>query len=204
MVYQVVTGGAQAAIVGSVGSQEVINTFNFTHAAGWGQAELDALTAAIDGWVNTSWRPLMAQDYHYVRTEARDLRGPVGFASVNTSHAGVGAIASNSAPNNVSLSIKRRSAFIGRSARGRIYLPPPPLTKVASDLLLDATWVNLVVTALNGIESAVGAVDWGEVIVSRTGSGTSPTLAVVYTLVEYVVVNYAIDSMRRRLLGRGS
>jgi hypothetical protein len=59
------------------------------------------------------------------------------------------------------------------------------------------------ITALNALSTAVEGVGFLPVIVHRVGAGVPLAEAVVYTLVEWVVVDKVLDSMRRRLPKRG-
>lgn len=204
MVFQIVPDGAEAVVRGSLFGEEVATTFYATHAAGWDDTELAQLADAVDTVWGLGVLPELQANYEYIGTFCRDLRTAVGFQASTNNNAGVGGNSSAGKPNNVTLAIARRSGLSGRAARGRIFLPGINGDMLSAENEVSTTFVTTIEGLLNGMRTAMDAVDWTEVIVSRTGPGTTSTLAVVYTVVEYVVVNRVLDSMRRRLPGRGA
>lgn len=203
MAFQAVPNAAEITLVGEISGQEVVNTFYATHAGSWGLDDLTTLAATVSTWVTGSWLPHQAMNFNFQRVTCRDLRTPIAVEVDDVSAAGVGGVSSNASPMNTTLSIKRGSGFTGRGARGRVFIPPPPLGELLSSIEINHAFADLLAASLNTLREAIELVDWTEVIVSRSGPGSSPAAAVVYTLVEYVIVNYALDSMRRRLAGRG-
>lgn len=204
MPFQAVPNAAEVVIEGTIDNQNIFNTFQFTHASGWGEDELGELAHACALEWSTGMLPLMSANYHFVQAVARDLRTPIALLATDTSGAGPGARATGLVPNNVALSVKRASAFTGRGARGRVFIPVTDLSNMVGPNEVTSAFATAVLGVLNTLMSAAETVDWNAVIVSRSGPGTTTTEAVVYTLVEWVVVNLVVDSMRRRLPGRGS
>jgi hypothetical protein len=85
-----------------------------------------------------------------------------------------------------------------------VYLPGIGAGALSDNNTVSTTFAGLADTALNAITSAFDSVDWVEVIVSRVAAGVPLTTAVVYTVVEYLIADRVLDSMRRRLPGRGT
>jgi len=204
MPFQRVPNSAQIAVRGSRGGQNIVMTFHAQKSSGYNLADLEALAAAVDTWVDTSLLPEMGNDYSYVGTTVRGLDEEFDQIAENNDNAGPGIAGGSTAPNNVSFAIKRRSAFTGRGARGRVYLPPPPAGAFEDDNHVTQAWADALTVILNDFRDAIDTVNWVEVIVHRVSEGASLPVAIVFTVVEYVVVDLVMDSMRRRLPGRGT
>jgi len=204
MTFQAVPNAAQVNVVASLDGTLCVNTYYFTHAASWGMTELQALADAIDSVVGSNMLPIMSPNYDYLRTEARDLRTPIAILTTSDTNAGPGSKTGFPQANNVALSVKRSSGLTGRGARGRVYIPVTTNGNLSAPNLISDAFHDAVLGLLDSFTDIAADIDWTAVIVSRTGPGTSPAAAVVYTLVEWIIVNYVVDSMRRRLPGRGA
>lgn len=204
MAFQPATNCAEVVVEGSQAGQQVVNTYYFRKDAAYTQEDIDNLALAVDTWVGAVMLPLVSNQYSYIRTRVRGLTSAVDLASENNTSAGSGEQTGDSFPNNVALSVKRRSAFTGRAARGRVYWPGMTVNQVelSTNTVTDA-FVTLVLAALDALTEAAGEADWEAVILHRVSGGTPLAAAVIYTLVEWVVVDKVLDSMRRRLPARG-
>lgn len=204
MPFQSVPNTAEVVIEGELDGEQAVNTHYAKFASAYTQDDLNALASAVDDWVGAVWLPLMPTNYHYTRTVARGLTSEIDMEAEDNTFSGSGTGGVNSGANNQTLSVKRRSAFTGRGARGRIFVPGIYDGAKADDNHVAAGFVTAIETALNGLTDVMGDVDWLAVIVHRVAGGVPLATAVTFTLVEWVVVNTVIDSMRRRLPGRGS
>lgn len=204
MAFQSVPDTVEVVIRGVRAGEEIINTFFGKKEGGYVQADLDALAVAVDAWVGTTWLTLMPNDYTYLGTVVRGLANAIDLIAENGDSTGAGSYGSAGAPLNVTLSVKRRSAFTGRGARGRVFLPGIPTSAIAAPGFVSSGFAEAAATILTGFKDVMDSVDFVEVIVHRVAAGVPLATAVVFTVVEYVVVNNAIDSMRRRLPGRGT
>jgi len=204
MPFQSVPNAAQVSVVGSLDGNDCVNTYYFTHDGSWGMTELQALADAIDSVVGSNMLPIVSPNYDYLRTEARDLRTPIAIMTTSDASAGPGSKTGAAVPNNAAISVKRSSGHTGRGARGRVYFPVTTDGNLSAPNLISTAFHDALLGLLDSFTTIAEGVDWAAVIVSRTGPGTSPTVAVVYTLVEWVIVNFVVDSMRRRLPGRGA
>lgn len=106
-----------------------------------------------------------------------------------------GGVAGDSAPSNAAICISLRTNLSGRSTRGRKYFSGLTTTDATNDVF-NATKTAAVVTAINTL------------IANLSGNGTplaifSRTIPALTTVVTATAVDNAIDSQRRRLLGRG-
>lgn len=191
--------------------QKIENTLYFESANAPVFADMALLASNIVIWWDTSIAPLLPVDVvlrEVVVTDLTSATGPQYSSALDGSNAGT--LGQPALPNNVTLAVSFRTALRGRSFRGRNYVPA--LTEgqvvnntVNSSVLLDYT------NAYNAIITEVAPSDgpWTWVIVSRYSGVDSegkpiPRVAGVTTPVQAaVIVDATIDSMRRRLPGRG-
>jgi len=107
-------------------------------------------------------------------------------------------------PGNCSLSISFRTAGRGRSSRGRNYFVGLVESQVNGDVVnggnVDA--YQTLYEELIGAGSVVTGWQW--VVVSRFFNGAPRTAGLAQPVTAVVVVDSFIDSMRSRLLGRGT
>jgi len=204
MAFQSVPNTLEATIIATQSGEACYNTFYAHKGSTVSQADADGYAELVDIWVGAHWLPLMPGDYIYERTDVRGLTAAIDVASSANANAGNGALSNTNLSNNASLAVKRRSAFTGRGARGRVYIPPPAPENMADDNHISTTFAGLIVAALDAMDTALGGVSLEQVIVHRVAAGVPLTTAVVFSVVEWVVVDRVIDSMRRRLPGRGT
>ena len=203
MPFQSVPNTAEIIVRGVMGGQEIINTFYGQMTGGYTLADIEALASAVDGWVAATYKALLASNYTYVSTEVRGLNAIIDLSATNNTSAGAGTNGSSTFANNATLSVKRGTGHTGRGARGRIYLPPPPANALLDDNHVTATYVTGVQTALVALDAIISGAGWIPVMVHRVEAGVPLAVAVVFTVIEWIVVDNVIDSMRRRLPGRG-
>ena len=203
MAFQSAPDTAEIIVHWVLAGQNLINTFYGNKVGGYDQSDIDTLAATVDQWVADSLLPTLSSSLTYVGTTVRGLTSSIDLEAENNDNAGGGAGGTTTAPSSKALAIKRRSAFTGRGARGRIFLAGIPDASMATPNTVDTGFQIAMEAALNALKDAMDGVDWIEVIVHRVEAGTPLTTAVLFTVVEYVIVNGVIDSMRRRLPGRG-
>lgn len=204
MAFQRVPNTAEIIIRGTQGGQEVINTHYAQKTGGYTQADLESLAAAVDAWVTAEWLPILSTVYTYVRTDIRGLDAAVDVQATNSDGAAAGAVGGTSQANNVTIAVQRNSGLTGRASRGRIYVPGIADSKLADDNHISSTFSGELVDALTALVATVVAEGFTNAIVHRIAGGSPLATAVVYPLVEWVVTDVVIDSMRRRLPGRGT
>lgn len=203
MPFQRVPHTCEILVRGTQQGQEIINTFYGQFPSAYALADLEALASALDMWANSVWKPLLCPEYGYAGITVRGLDAPIDLEVENNTHAGPGTHAGDALPNNVSLAIKRTSGFTGRGARGRIFMPSIPTPDLETGDVVSASFAAAVLAGLDAMDTAITEQGFVPVIVHRVASGVPLAEAVVFTLVEWVVVDLVIDSMRRRLPGRG-
>jgi len=203
MAFQRVPDTAEIIVRGSRGGQEFVNTFYGQMDGGYTLADVEALATAVDVWCGASWLPNQGENYAYVRTDVRGLDASIDLEASASDNAGNGGQADSGSPNNACLAVKRGSGFTGRGARGRVYLPPPPIGAMESPNTISEAAAANFVTILEALDTAIASTGFLPVIVHRIAAGVPLAEAVVFTLVEWVVVDRVMDSMRRRLPARG-
>lgn len=204
MAFIPIPNGAEVVVRGTLSGENVVNTFNFTHEGEWGLTELQALVDAVDDQWATNMLPLLSNGYTYVRTDGRDMRTSVGVIATADAGAGAGTVTGGWLPNNCALAVARKTGLAGRAARGRIFLTGIPVSVESPQNHVTSGFATAVTAVLNGLDVAAQSVNWTEVVAHRVSGGVPLSTAVVYTVLEWLVVDLVLDSMRRRLPGRGS
>jgi hypothetical protein len=204
MPFQSAPNMAIVEIIGELAGEVVEITTHAKKDLGYSQAGLDELSEAVDSWVHIYLLPLLSVGYTYRRTHVRGLTDAIDLESENTTHAGEsGALSGTVQANNVALAVKRGTGQTGRGARGRVYIPGIAGSNLEADNIVSEAFATAIKEALDSLTTAIASVNWVEVVLHRVASGAPLPVAVGFTVLEYVVVNRVVDSMRRRLPGRG-
>lgn len=203
MAFQRVPDTAEIILEGLMGGQQIINTFYGHMEGGYAIADVEALATDVDTWVLADWLPNMPSNYEYVRTTVRGLNAAIDLIATANANAGPGEALPSTLSNNASFSVKRSSGFTGRGARGRVFLPPPTASFMLDDNHVSPAGVSAFHAALVGLDAVISGAGWIPVMVHRVEAGVPLAVAVVFTVVEWIVVDNVIDSMRRRLPKRG-
>jgi len=205
MAFVPVPDGAKVAVEMSSSGEAVVNTFWFTQAGTWGVDELEALAEQV--W--TLYAAFVILRYgsgvSLIKVTATDMR--TQFApQYATDHTPVPGEASSGValPNNVAICISKRTGLTGRSTRGRNYFLVQSTENLSGGQSVSATFAAAVDTLLEAISTAVNAIDWVEVVASFVQNKTPLATALTYVITSRAVVDLTVDSMRRRLPGRGS
>jgi len=135
---------------------------------------------------------------------AKDLTVAGGAEVDNTVSVGVtGGDPGASMPGNVALAVSFRTGLAGRSNRGRNYIPGVPRPWVAGNTVA-GVWAGYLTTAYDSLITELVASEFTWVVVSRFTAGAVRALGVTNPIINSLVTDLAVDSMRRRLQGRGS
>lgn len=204
MAFIPVPNGAEVVVKATKDGQNVYNTFNFIKTGGWGQTDLQGLVDAIDVLWGAALATLFRSGYAYVQTDGRDLRTAIGVQATANASAGNGGLTGSTLPNNVAIAVARQSGLTGRSSRGRVFFPVTDGSQLATQNTISTTFRDAVIDLLQDVNAAGAGDGWTEVVVSRQQEGVPLTTAVVYIVLQYLVIDVVLDSMRRRLPGRGA
>jgi len=198
MAFQSTPNMAEAAVIWSNNGRTCSMTFGFLKSGGYTQSDIDDLATEMDNWASAEFVPLLTSTSTYLHTDVRGLEEPndmTGFADAGSAIGGSGAEPMNNAS---CFAVKRRSALTGRSARGRVYFPISQDYLAGNEDFITSTVRDLIVAALNEVLTAGITAGWTHVIVSRRAAGALRSVAIPFTVIEYVAVNDAIDTQRRR------
>lgn len=200
MAFQSVPATAEVVVRTLINEVILTNTYYGLRVGGYTVGDLTNLATAIDGWAAVSWRSILSSEAFYVETVVRGLENENDFeVTVNTS-AGVGAVASPPTSVNNALCIARRSAYTGRSARGRVYYPfTAQDVSSANENFVTSSFFTAAQAVANAIGAYFTANGWIEVIVSRYFEKAKRPVGVTFNVIEYAATDSRIDSQRGRL-----
>lgn len=182
----------------SVAGQQVINTYSYKYTgAAPGVTALNDFAVAWWNAVKPAYIGLATNQLRFISVTVRDLGSAAG-AQVVYAIPGIvlGTNGSDPLPPGATTAVGIRSATVGRFARGRVFLPPD-----GEDVQSNGSYTPAYMTAVSALAVALG---------SFFGPSTLPALPAVASRkkqVLYLVVSFVwdlfVDSMRRRLIGRG-
>jgi hypothetical protein len=196
---------AQVALYYSSNGVTCVNVFNVSKGSTYSAADLVALRGVVDSWDNVTWKGSRATACSLFRIKCKALdtnSSPVDDYYLVTPRAGT--IASGLMSGNVTLAFKLATARAGRSYRGRWYL----VGITAANLGVTANqynvasanaivgWLNLLRTNLLAAGHTLGVLSYATDKAWRATAHFEPAT-------NFVIVDYNIDSQRRRLTGRG-
>lgn len=202
MAFQKVVDTAEIDIIYTLNQTTVQNVFYASLAGGYVLADLVSLAAAIDLEVHNSWKGNQPVEAVYVRTEVRGLAVENDLLAIDNTNTGVGLIATEPTPNNVTFAVKKLSGLTGRSARGRTYWIGIPRNQLKStnENEVSATYAANVVVSVDAIRTAIiGAALWSPVLVSRFAGGVARSEGKTFPWVDTVNINERVDTQRGRL-----
>lgn len=176
------------------------NTFYGRKASGTvTQADCDAVADAIDLVVDSDGLALWSSSVSYVETYVRDLTAQISFQATSTVSAGPGTAVGTPVESHSCAVLIRDSGFVGRSARGRIYLPGGVSGHRTDANSWDTAWLDLGVAYCEAIDAALVTEGFVPVIVSPTlRVSTGQTLLSTFEIVTWRYANDNIAAMRNR------
>lgn len=200
MAFQSVPNTVSAEIRYSLWGKNIENVLHFQYSGAYSGANLDALSAAIDGWVVSDWLPLMPTSVVYRETFVRGLTNATDLFSTDATGAGENGAMNEGNANNMSKAIKFGTGNTGRNARGRLFIPAVPQVVLIEDNYVTQAWIDDIIEALEALLALADAIGWTLVIVSRFLAGIKRAVGVTYPVTNVSVTNLTTDSMRGRML----
>lgn len=187
-------------------AQHIENRFHFNNLAAVTPADLEAIAILVWDWAETSYFVLQGTQLLLNETVATDLTSITGaqysYAPDATTFGGVGGFA---LPNEVSLAVSLRSANRGRSARGRAFVMTINDGQLADTNSVNSTFATAIAASFNQLIADADAAGTPLTIVSYRSLGVPrPGGPVYFPVVNAVVVDNVLDSMRRRKPGIGT
>lgn len=175
-------------------------TFHAKRAGGYSEAQMVSLIGGFDGEVGSEFLPAQTEDTTYLKTIARGLEDENDIVVEDNSNAGAGTVLEQGLPNNVTIAIKRTSAFTGRSARGRVYWIGLALSHLDTDENFITLAANTpIVDAIDSFRTNAITFGWVPVIVSRFTGGAKRAEGVTFDWITTSNEDLRVDSQRGRL-----
>lgn len=200
MAFQSVPETAEIAVIFSRDGVIIQNTYHAQWIGGYSEQNLEDMAAVIDTYIGNQWLDDLDTCTTYLRTEVKGLENLNDFLRVDSSSTGPGTVTGSCVPSNVTIAVKKLSAFTGRSARGRIYWPGFATSQVSSSLnQVNAAHQAIILANVEGIRTAIvnqGAVP---VIVSRFTGGAQRPEGVTFGWIAVSLEDARVDTQRRRL-----
>jgi len=194
---------------GTLDNQRISNTLYVRKQTGSVAAsDLQTVGETARTWWGAALAPTLASNFSLREIYLTDLTSQNSFVLTYTANLpSVGQLAGATLPNNVSFVVSLRTGQAGRSFRGRNYIPGIRGTDVTSSdpNLLTTTRTNAIVSAYQLLLSPTyfGDTPYRLVVVSRFSNGQPRPAGVATPVVSILAVDRILDSMRRRLPGRG-
>lgn len=183
--------------------QEVENVLHFRTAGAPSAADLAAVAEGVEDWWVTNMPPLCPATVVYRETYAVDITSQNG--GVFTAAGGAGTAGTNvspALPNNVTIAISLRTAFRGRSFRGRIYH-----IGMCESFVTDNAVVPNILTSLDAAYGLLlNSANFGGAalaVASRYQNNAPRALGISTEVISVNIADNVVDSQRRRLPGRG-
>lgn len=185
-------------------SEECENVVYFQRDSGWNAQNLFDFAGAIYGNVVNLILPTSPNSLVLRGVKGTDLTTDFAPTAEYTEAApDPGLSNAQAAPNNVSLAITFRTGARGRTARGRNYVVGIQEDEVSNNFVANSVvdrWMSLYDVFVGSAFKA--SADW--VVVSRYVNNAPRAQGLARPVTTYGPVDQTVDSMRRRLPGRGT
>jgi hypothetical protein len=207
--YPPAPGISRAVLKLTQDGQQLRNVLHFRRLAGaQGLEALEHLGGSVELWWRNHVQPVVANSVSLTGIDLTDLStaNAAGYTRPAPANGGVGGVATQGAPNAVTIAMTLRTNQRGRSFRGRIYHVG------LHEALYDGNRLTpLAATSFNGIYEELleigGSADFPttwELVVLSYYANCACRAAPVATKVTSVSNDGYIDIQRRRLPGRGA
>lgn len=201
MAFQSVPDTAEVVVRYDYSGRIWTNTFYAKFFGAYDQEDLQTLADITDEWVAEELFPLISSQISYKDVQVRGLEEVNDYTAESNASTGFGTDAVGITTPQTSFAIKRLSGFTGRSARGRIYIPPPGTdTLQANRNYLLAVYADAWVDALNALTGVWSSELWSAGIVSRYHEGSQRTFGLVFPLIGWAYTDLRLDTQRGRLV----
>lgn len=183
--------------------QEVENVLHFLAPAAVTPADLAAVAEGVEDWWVTNMPALVNADCQYRETYAVDISSQTGGVFTASGGSGTsGTAGAASLPNHCTIAVSYRTAFRGRSYRGRSYHIGLTEAQVTGNEVVPS-----IVTLLNSTYSLLlNTANFGGcalAVASRYLNNAPRVIGVATEVIDVVLADPTVDSQRRRLPGRG-
>lgn len=185
-------------------SQKIENRIMVDFLASPSESDLIGLTDLVYTWCDDEYTHQLPDTLSINSVVVTDLSSDSAPQITSTGPALPGLVGGGSLPLNATLCYKLQTNSRGRSARGRFFVLSLPATQVSQNTV-GATYAGNMQTALFNLLTAISAAGWLWTIVSyRHDNAPRPGGPVYFPVTDVVLTDRTVDSMRRRLPGRGT
>lgn len=195
-------------LINKLFGNEVVNEFFIKMAVTITTTVLSDVADALHGWFVSNLFLNQSQRLNHGSVRATDLTTATSPSIINTYTPGTGGVAeATGQPSNVAIALTKRTLKRGRSYRGRNFIGGIPAAAfVSGDAdTVNSTFISDVLADYAALAAAITAVDPAAQVgvFSRIQSG-APLTNGIFTEISSYAMNDKMDSMRRRLTGRGA
>jgi len=184
-------------------SQKIENTTFWHSETSFEASDLTDLATDLIAWWIANYAGLVANAVQLREVTVTDLTSATAPSVSVTAEATFGDGGLNPLPSNVALCVSFRTAARGRSFRGRNYISAIDRGKLIGPNEFDSGYLTSVVDAYTALTDASSAgLTWG--VFSRFHNKVPRTAGVFTPITSVLCVDNLVDSMRRRLPGRGT
>jgi hypothetical protein len=204
MAYQRVPNTVQCDVLFLLFGQVMENVYYVKFDGGVDAVAIADAANTIGAWVLDSWLAHQSFNVQFTGVEAKNL--DIEFGSIATftpTSPAFGVIGVAAEPGNVSYSVSLRTANSGRSFRGRKYVIGIPSTSRTGNQV-SSGWATDIKASLDVLRSLLESINGVLSVVSRIAEGVRRLEALSTPVTSISLVDFNIDSQRRRLTGRGT
>lgn len=204
MAFQSVPNTVILAIEGEYLGEPCVNTLHFEATGTYDLTAAQALAAlVVTDWLAGFMSVWMSNQYIFASVSVRGLELVNDFQWTEPAGNVAGAAAADPLPGNAAWVVKFISGLTGRSARGRNYISGLSSAGVNGNQLA-ATAADAIVATYEQISADAAVLGWSHVITSRVTGGVARPVGVNFPVAAITYTDLDMDSMRRRLAGRGA
>jgi len=189
----------------TVDNQRVENVLHYKFAVTVNNAQLQAIVNFIDTQFWPLYKATLCNQISLIEIKAIDLTVQNGAEYKKSYAVGAepGLIVGPVVPGNVALVVTHNTASRGKSYRGRTYIPGVCMYRLSSGVTVLVSQITETLTAFNKLLTAVAGIGATLVVLSKYANKLQRPTAIGTPIVSFTA-NNALDSQRRRLLGRGT
>lgn len=204
MAFQPVPDCSLIELIFNYNAQSVENTFGVRTTGGITAIGLSVITNTVKNWWLDEMREQLSSDIQLVQVVGTYKGDPEGPQFIDaTDLPSPGAVPTEGLPNGTALVIKLATENIGRSFRGRNYIPGLPQSAVVNSFYQPGQVVP-VVNAYNTLIGQLEVLGFPMVVISRKSNNVLRPFGIITNVTSATNVSMGTRSQRRRNPGIGA